>query len=87
MIDAVFRWSEEKNDILKENRSISFEDILVALQNGNLIEIIPNPSKNHPEQKCFVVNINNYAYIVPYIENDDSVFLKPFTPVENTKNY
>lgn len=80
MTNAVFSWNEEKNNILKEQRNISFEDILIALQNGNLLEIIPNPSKNHPEQKCFVVKINDYSYIVPYVENNDSIFLKTIYP-------
>ena len=52
----------------------------MALENGDVIEIIPNPSQNHLEQKCLVVNINNYAYLVPYIENNDGIFLKTIYP-------
>lgn len=76
MTNSVFNWNEEKNTLLKAERNISFEDIITALQNGDLIEIIPNPSQNHPEQKCLVVNINNYAYLVPYVENNNGIFLK-----------
>ena len=47
MSNAIFSWSEEKNAILKAERNISFEEILIALESGNLVEIIPNPSQNH----------------------------------------
>ncbi|MEI6707974.1 MAG: DUF4258 domain-containing protein [Methylococcales bacterium] len=80
MSNAVFSWSEEKNALLKAERNICFEDILMALQNGNLLEIIPNPSANHPEQKCLVVNINDYAYLVPYVESNEEIFLKTIYP-------
>ena len=80
MTNTVFTWNEEKNEILKTERNISFEDILIALQDGNLLEVIPNPSRNHPEQNCFVVNINNYAYIVPYVETKEGIFLKTIYP-------
>ena len=76
MSNAIFSWNEEKNTLLKAERNISFEDILMALQNGNLLEIIPNPSANHPEQKCLIVNINDYAYLVPYVESCEGIFLK-----------
>ena len=76
----MFSWNEKKNTLLKAERNISFEDILMALQEGNLLEIIPNPSQNYPEQKCLVVNINHYAYLVPYIENETGIFLKTIYP-------
>ena len=80
MTTPIFSWNEEKNALLKAERNITFEDILMALQEGNLLEIIPNPSQNHPEQKCLVVNINNYAYLVPYVENNEGIFLKTIYP-------
>jgi hypothetical protein len=76
MNTPIFSWSEEKNKILKENRGISFEEIIVAIQNDGLLEIIPNPSKNHKDQECFIVGINGYAYIVPYVEDESGIFLK-----------
>jgi hypothetical protein len=80
MKSSIFSWSEEKNGILKRGRNISFEEIIIAIQKGDLLEIIPNPSNNYKEQECFVVSINNYAYIVPYVENDDGIFLKTIYP-------
>ena len=80
MTEFVFNWDEKKNKILKENRNISFEEIIVAIQNGNLLEIVINTSENHKDQKCFVVGIDNYAYLVPYVKNKTEVFLKTIYP-------
>ncbi len=76
----IFNWNEEKNRILKEDRNISFEEIIDAISNGNLLDIIINPSSNHKKQRCFVVGINGYTYLVPYIENEDEIFLKTIIP-------
>ena len=76
----IFNWNEEKNRILKQDRNISFEEIVDAISNGNLLDIIINPSRNHKEQRCFVVGINGYTYLVPYVENEEEIFLKTIIP-------
>ena len=76
----VFEWDEEKNNILQDERNISFEQIIFALESDRLISIIPSPSPRHPDQKCFVVNIDDYAYIIPYVENGEKTFLKTIYP-------
>ena len=70
-----FDWNEEKNQLLKNERDISFEDILIALDSDGLLDIIehPNPEK-YPNQKVLVVNIRNYVYLVPFIEDDKNIF-------------
>ena len=73
MKNPIFSWSEEKNKILKEARNICFEEIIDAIQKGDLLEIFPKSSKNHKEQDCLVVGINDYAYIVPYVEDENGV--------------
>jgi hypothetical protein len=85
MPNSIFSWNEEKNRVLKEYRNISFEEIIVAIEKGDLLEIIPNPSSNYKEQKCFVVVINNYTYIVPYVENETGIFLKTIYPSRKHK--
>ena len=72
----IFEWDENKNNILQKERDISFEQIVFALENDKLISIMPSPSPKHPNQKCFVVNIDEYAYIVPYVEDSEKIFLK-----------
>jgi uncharacterized DUF497 family protein len=80
MQNPEFNWNEEKNRILKENRNISFEEIVAAISDGDLLDIIINPSNNHKDQRCFVVGINDYTYLVPYVENEDEIFLKTIIP-------
>ena len=76
-----FSWNNEKNKKLKEERNISFEEVLFYIENGQLMDIIehPNPS-NYSGQKVFIVNINDYAYLVPFIETDEEIFLKTIIP-------
>jgi len=72
-----FIFDEQKNLKLKKEREISFEDILTAINNGNLLDVIPHHNKKkYPNQMIMVVEIEDYIYLVPYIEEDDSLILK-----------
>lgn len=84
-----FDWNEEKNKILKLEREVGFEDVLLAIEAGNLLDIIEHPQKTrYPRQRIFIVNINNYAYLVPFIENREKIFLKTIVPSRSaTKKY
>jgi hypothetical protein len=85
--EIVYEWSEDKNIILSRERDISFEDVIFALKNDKLLDIILSPT--HEEQKCFVVEMRSYAYIIPYIKvNDTQYFLKTIYPSRKyTKKY
>ena len=76
-----FRWSPAKNDLLKRERAVSFEDVTVAVEAGALIEIVahPNPVK-YPRQKIMVLEVARYAYLVPFVEEADHFFLKTIIP-------
>ena len=79
-------WNSEKNEILKRERGISFEEIAYLIESGQVIGIEENPG--HPNQKMYVLEIDNYAIIVPYVENDDKIFLKTAFPSRKyTKKY
>lgn len=84
-----FDWDTEKNDKLKKERNISFEEIMIAIDEGNILDIIEHKDKNkYANQKIFVININNYAYLVPFIEDKKKVFLKTIIPSRKaTKKY
>ncbi|MGB0562108.1 MAG: DUF4258 domain-containing protein [Spirulinaceae cyanobacterium] len=76
-----FNWSHHKNQQLLENRQISFEDILFCVQKGRLLDDMEHPNKaKYPHQRIFVVEVDGYAYLVPYIENDNEIFLKTVIP-------
>ena len=79
MDEIVYEWNEDKNIILSRERDISFEDVIFALKNDKLLDIILSPT--HEEQKCFVVEMKSYTYIIPYVKvNDTQYFLKTIYP-------
>jgi len=76
-------WNSEKATSLVNNTlrgNVGFEACMVALQTGKLLDVAPNPSSNHPSQKMFILNINNYAYCVPFVETETEIFLKTVFP-------
>lgn len=76
-----FDWSELKNATLVSGRGVSFYDIQAAIEEGNLLDIIPHPNqKQYPGQKILVVSIDNYVFLVPCIEDDEKIFLKTIYP-------
>ena len=76
-----FNWDPRKNQQLIEERQVSFEDILFYLQQGCLLDDIEHPNKNkYPNQKVFVINIDGYVHMVPYVESDEEIFLKTIIP-------
>lgn len=82
-------WNSDKNRKLIVERGISFEDIVFSLQSGCLLDDILHPnSEKYPTQRVFVVEVDDYAYLVPYVENDEEIFLKTIIPSRKaTKQY
>jgi len=77
------RYSLEKNEILKSTRGISFEDVILALEEGYLLDDIEHPNKEkYPNQNIFIILIvvKDYVYLVPYVEDESSIFLKTIIP-------
>lgn len=72
-----FDWNPEKNEWLRRERNISFEEIALLLAKGILWKTVEHPNKKkYPEQKAFLVPIDNYVYFVPYVIDQDTIFLK-----------
>ncbi len=84
-----FDWNNEKNEELIKDRNISFEEVVFCIMHDGLLDIIEHPNKSkYPHQKIFIVDIDNYVYIVPFVEDDDIVFLKTIIPSRKmTKQY
>jgi len=84
-IDYVF--SAEKNQILLQERGISFEEIILAIHDAErLLEIIHHPNqKKYPNQKMYVVEVNEYVYLVPFVEEENTIFLKTIFPSREAK--
>jgi len=85
----IYSWSSDKNVALKRERTISFEEIVLNIQLGNEIDIYDHPnSVRYPNQKVSVVVIEDYAYLVPYVEEKNEIFLKTIIPSRKaTKQY
>ncbi len=82
-------WNSTKNQQLIAERGISFEDIVFCMQQGQLLDDIEHPnSDKYPEQRIFVVNVDNYVHLVPYVEDRQEIFLKTVIPSrKSTKQY
>ena len=76
------KFNEEKNQLLKVTRGVSFEDILEALKEEKLLADITHPSQKRPNQRLYVVEIKGYAYVVPYVfdTKKQEIFLKTIYP-------
>ncbi len=85
----VFEWDDSKNKKLKRERDVSFEEVIVALESKKLLDIIVHSNKTkYANQKIFVIEIDKYAYYVPFEEKKDKVILKTIYPNEKaTKKY
>ncbi len=84
-----YRWSEKKNEQLKQSRGISFEDVVLALESGGLLDVLAHPNpRRYPNQKVLVVAVMEYVYLVPHVEEPSYVFLKTIIPSRKaTRDY
>jgi hypothetical protein len=74
-------WSTKKSVALKSSRGICFEDVVFFIERGDILEDYLHPNqKDYPGQRIMVINIANYAYLIPYVENDEELFLKTIIP-------
>jgi len=76
-----FGWNPAKNERLMVERSVSFEHIILQIEQDGLLDVLghPNPEK-YPGQRIFVVAVNNYAWLVPFVESVKEIFLKTAIP-------
>ena len=84
-----FRWNPAKNDKLKAERGISFDSMVIAVESGGLLDVTSHPnSEKYPRQHVLVVAHQSYVYLVPYIEEEDYLFLKTIIPSRKaTRDY
>lgn len=84
-----FRWSHDKNEALKIERSISFEKIVLAIEADGVLDQLRHPNlEKHPNQSILAVALDGYVYLVPYVEETDYFFLKTVIPsMKATRDY
>ncbi|EDK72417.1 conserved hypothetical protein, partial [candidate division TM7 genomosp. GTL1] len=84
-----YDWSEAKNNKLKTERDICFEDVLTAIDAGKILDDIKHPNVlRYIAQRVLIIEIAEYVYIVPYVEDEIKIFLKTIIPSRKaTKKY
>ena len=83
----VFRWDNEKNEMLRKNRGVCFEQVVVLMERGDVLDTIEHPNQDrYPGQKIAIIRIDDYAYLVPYLEKSEELFLKTIIPSRKATN-
>lgn len=76
-----YNWNEEKNQLLKDERGVCFEDVITEISEGRVLNIIAHPNRQkYPDQKIYIVEILGYVSMVPFVQNGDEIFLKTIIP-------
>jgi len=76
-----YAWDPEKNERLKRERGISFEDVVFHIKAGDEVDLFEHPNQlRYPGQRISVVLIEGYAYLVPFVESESEIFLKTIIP-------
>ena len=83
----ILRWDNEKNELLKTSRGVCFEQVVILMERGDILETIEHPNQGrYPRQKIATVMIDDYAYLVPYLEDGEELFLKSIIPSRKATN-
>jgi hypothetical protein len=84
-----FDWNAEKNILLKAERGISFDEIVLAIEQGHLLNVVQHPNQEqYPNQLIYVINLHGYVYLVPFVQDGEIIFLKTIIPSRKaTRDY
>ena len=84
-----FKWNPEKNELLAKERGITFEEIVQKISAGAKTIETDHPNKaKYPNQRILIVDIEGYAYMVPFVMDNEEYFLKTIIPSRKaTKTY
>lgn len=81
-MDFSIRYSEQKNQLLKATRGISFLEIIRSMEEGQLLDDTSHPNRSRPNQRTYIVRVGDYVYVVPYVVNVErkEIFSKTIYP-------
>ncbi len=84
---STFVFSPEKNFKLIRERNISFEEIIAAIEVGQVVDILEHPNQEkYGMQQIYVISVKDYVYLVPFVEDEDgNKFLKTIIPSRKAK--
>jgi hypothetical protein len=82
-------WNKDKDKILIEGRKISFKLVAEIITNNDIVSVIKHPNQEkYPNQRMFLINIKNYIYMIPFVEDEEKIFLKTIIPSRKyTRDY
>jgi hypothetical protein len=85
----IYSWNDDKNHWLIALRGISFPQLVALIEQGHLLDVVRHPDAHkYPNQWLFVVQIDEYVWLVPFVESTEGVFLKTAFPSRKaTKQY
>lgn len=76
-----YQWNPEKNEQLKAERGLSFEQMVMHIEGGDLLAVSEHPNQGrYPGQQILVVRVGDYVYLVPFVKSEDGRFLKTIIP-------
>ena len=84
-----YKWDRQKNEQLQAERGISFEQIVLHIERGDVLDVFTHPNKEkYPNQQVIVVEVNGYACLVPFVDSPEGRFLKTIIPSRKaTRDY
>lgn len=83
-----YDWNEEKNQRLIAERGIGFEEIVEAIATDGLLDTLDHPNqRDYPNQKMYVVRTLSYVYVVPFVRDENKIFLKTIIPSRKAKKH
>ena len=84
-----YQWNKDKNEQLKVDRGLSFEQVVMHIECGDLLDVYQHPNQDrYPGQQILVVRIGEYVYVVPFVDSDEGRFLKTIIPSRKaTRDY
>lgn len=76
-----FKWNLEKNTLLKKERGVCFEDVIAQIYEDNILDIIKHPNEQkYPKQKIYIILLQNYVHMIPFVKDGNEIFLKSIVP-------
>jgi len=83
----IFQWNTDKNEWLKKHRGVCFEQIVILMEHEDILDVIEHPNQDaYKGQMIAIIRIDDYAYLVPYLEEGDDIFLKTIIPSRKATN-
>lgn len=87
--NLIFNYNPEKNEKLLESRGIGFQEVISRIVKNEFVDIVDHPNQlKYPLQKIYIIEIGEYAYLIPFVAIGNNIFLKTIFPCrKSTKRY